>query len=106
MDENMKKRLEATKERFASIEAELEKEDVASDLTKFTKLSKERATLEEPTKLYEEYLKHEKEIQESFELETLGDPEMAELAKEERKQAIARNEELEVQLKTLLVPKD
>ena len=39
MDENMKKRLEATKERFASLEAELEKEDVVSDINRFTKLS-------------------------------------------------------------------
>lgn len=106
MDENMKKRLEATKERFASLEAELEKEDVASDINRFTKLSKEKAYLEEPTRLYNEYLKHEQEIADSFELENSGDEEIAELAKEERKSAQARNEELEETLKTLLLPKD
>lgn len=106
MDESMKKRLEATKERFASLEAELEKEDVASDINRFTKLSKERASLEEPTKLYNEYLKHEKEIEDSFELENSGDEEIAELAKEERKAAQSRNAELEETLKTLLLPKD
>ena len=90
----MRKRLSATKERYEQIESELSSEDVSSDLTKLTKLSKERADLKQAYDLYEEYLRFEQNVKDSFELENSGDPEMAELAKEERKADQAKMEKM------------
>ena len=106
MEDSMRKRLSATKERYEQIESELSSEDVSSDLTKLTKLSKERADLKEAYELYEEYLRLEQNVKDSFELENSGDPEMAELAKEERKSDQARMEKMENDFKTILLPKD
>lgn len=106
MEESMRKRLDATKVRYKEIESELSDEDIGSNLSKLTKLTKEKAGIEEIYLRYEEYLKNEQVIKDSFELENGGDPELVELAKEERKEAQKNNEELEVKFKTLLLPKD
>ena len=106
MEDSMRKRLSATKERYEQIESELSSEDVSSDLNKLTKLSKERADLKQAYDLYEEYLRLEQNVKDSFELENSGDPEMAELAKEERKADQARMEQMELDFKTILLPKD
>lgn len=106
MEESMRKRLDATKIRYKELESELSDEDIGSNLSKLTKLTKEKAGIEEIYLRYEEYLKNEQVIKDSFELENGGDPELVELAKEERKEAQKNNEELEVKFKTLLLPKD
>ncbi len=106
MDDSMRKRLEVTLERVKQLEEELSRDDVASDLAHFTKISKERADLDGAYTAYKEYLKLEQTVSDSIEIENSGDPELAELAKEERKESLARMEELEGELKTLLLPKD
>ncbi|MCR5490533.1 MAG: peptide chain release factor 1 [Bacilli bacterium] len=106
MDDSMKKRLQAMKERYYQLDEELSHDDVAADLNRFMKMSKEKAGLEQATKAYEEYLKLEQEVAESYEIEDMGDPEMTELAKESRKAALERMDELSVNLKALLLPKD
>ncbi len=106
MDDSMKKRLNAIAERVGVLDGELGKDDVAENLERFTKLSKERADLEGPNSVYKEYLAAEKTIQDSYEMEELGDADLLELAKEERKEAQAKMEECEEKLKLLLLPKD
>ena len=106
MEESMRKRLEVTKARYQELETELAKDDIASDLNKLTKLTKERASIEEATKKYEEYLKHEQTIEDCREMEASGDNELIQLAKEEKKEAIKAMEALEGEFKTLLLPKD
>lgn len=106
MEESMRKRLEVTKARYQELETELAKDDIASDLNKLTKLTKERASIEEATKKYEEYLKHEQTIEDCREMEASGDNELIQLAKEEKKEAIKAMETLEGEFKTLLLPKD
>ena len=106
MDESMRKRLEATKERFAYLSSELEKDDVASDLSRFTKISKEQASLKEAADKYEQYIKCERTVSDSFEMEESGDAELIELAKEERKEAQAKMASLEEELQRILLPKD
>ena len=93
MNDSMKKRLEATKERYEQIEKELSDENIDSDLEKLTKLSKEKANLTEAYDLYCRYLKLEQEVKDSYELE--NDPEMADLAKEQRKADQAEMEKME-----------
>ena len=106
MEESMRKRLEVTQARFTQIEEELADEKVAEDLSKLTKLTKERANLEPIVAKFKEYLKNENNFQDSFALEESGDAEMIELAKEERKSASEAMKQIEDSLQLLLVPKD
>ena len=106
MEESMRKRLEVTQARFTQIEEELADEKVAEDLSKLTKLTKERASLEPIVAKFKEYLKNEANYKDSFALEESGDAEMVELAKEERKNASEAMKEIEDSLQLLLVPKD
>ncbi len=106
MEESMRKRLEVTQARFTQIEEELADEKVAEDLSKLTKLTKERANLEPIVAKFKEYLKNENNYQDSFALEESGDAEMIELAKEERKNASEAMKQIEDSLQLLLVPKD
>ena len=104
MEESMRKRLTATLERYQALNQELEKEDVVSDVERFTKLSKEKGNIEEAANRYSEYLRLEKDVEDSYLLEE--DPEMAEFAKATRKEAQAAMEQMEADFKLLLLPKD
>jgi len=106
MEESMRKRLEATKTRYGEIETELSQPDIAENVKKLTDLSKERASLQEANDKYLEYLKLEKEASDALELANSGDAEMSEFAKEQRKEDLAKMDELEAELKTLLLPTD
>ncbi len=106
MEESMRKRLEATQARLTQIEQELADEKVAEDLSKLTKLTKERASLNPIVSKFNEYLKNEENYKDSFALEESGDEEMIELAKEERKSASEAMKDIEASLQLLLVPKD
>ncbi|MCF0112362.1 MAG: PCRF domain-containing protein, partial [Bacilli bacterium] len=106
MEEAMRKRLNATKVRYYEIETELAKDDIGEDLPRLTALTKEKASLEAATKKFEEYLALEKEVQDTFEMENMGDPELIEFAKETRKEDEAKMEALEGVLQTILLPKD
>ncbi len=106
MEESMRKRLEVTQARLTQIEEELADEKVAEDLSKLTKLTKERASLDPIVARFREYLKNEENYKDSFALEESGDEEMVELAKEERKSASEAMREIEDSLQLLLVPKD
>ncbi len=102
----MRKRLNATKARYEDIENELASDAVASDVAKLTRLSKEKANLEEAYHLYLQYLALEKDVEDSYEMESSGDPELAEFAKETRKEAQAKMGNMEADFKTILLPKD
>lgn len=102
----MRKRLEVTQARLAQIEEELADEKAAEDLSKLTKLTKERASLEPIVAQFREYLKNEENYKDTFALEESGDQEMIELAKDERKSALESMKEIEDSLQLLLVPKD
>ncbi|MGN1261562.1 MAG: peptide chain release factor 1 [Candidatus Enteromonas sp.] len=106
MEESMRKRLNATKARYEDIENELASDAVASDVAKLTRLSKEKANLEEAYHLYLQYLALEKDVEDSYEMESSGDPELAEFAKETRKEAQAKMGNMEADFKTILLPKD
>ena len=106
MEESMRKRLNATKARYEDIENELASDAVASDVAKLTRLSKEKANLEEAYHLYLQYLALEKDVEDSYEMENSGDPELAEFAKETRKEAQAKMGNMEADFKTILLPKD
>ena len=93
--------------RLEEILSELQEPDVANDQNRFRKLMKEQNELTPIVEAYKEYKACKQTIQESLEmLEEESDEEMRELAKEELNESKARVEELERELKILLLPKD
>ena len=100
-------RLEDLLIRMEEILSELQEPDVASDQNRFRKLMKEQNDLSPIVEAYKEYKGCKQTIEDSLQmLEEESDEEMRELAKEELNEAKARVEELERELKILLLPKD
>ncbi len=100
-------RLEDLLIRMEEILSELQEPDVASDQTRFRKLMKEQNDLSPIVEAYKEYKTCKQNIEDSLQmLEEESDDDMRELAKEELNESKARVEELEKELKILLLPKD
>ncbi|MCX2744817.1 peptide chain release factor 1 [Mangrovivirga sp. M17] len=100
-------KLDAIKERFEEVGQLLIQPDIASDIKKFTSLNKEYKDLEKVVKVYDEYclinanLKEAKNV-----LQNEKDPDFREMAKSEIDDLSPKKEELEDELKKLLIPKD
>ena len=100
-------KLEAIHARFLEVELLLSSPEVASDMTKFTKLNKEYSELRKMEEKYVEYRNLVSNLAEAKEmLDSSTDPEMKELAKEEFEALNERQGPLEEEIKMLLVPKD
>ena len=81
--------------------------DVTQDTKRFTKLMKEQAELAPIVEAYKQYKQAKQDVEDSLAmLEEENDEEMREMAKEELSDAKKRIEELEHELKILLLPKD
>lgn len=92
---------------YEELMLELNNPSVAEDQNRFRKLMKEQADLAPLVDAYKEYKQAKQDEQDSLALlEEEKDEEMRELAKEELSDAKKRIEELETQLKILLLPKD
>ena len=93
--------------RYEEIMNELSEPGVADNQDRFRKLMKEQNDLAPIVEAYKEYKKTKQDAEESLAiLEEENDEELRELAKEELSQAKKRIEELEYELKILLLPKD
>ena len=93
--------------RYEELMSELSEPDVANDPVRFRKLMKEQSDLTPIVNAYKEYKQCKQNIEDSLALlEEESDEEMRELAKEELNDSKARVEELEKELKILLLPKD
>ena len=100
-------KLEDLRIRLDEILNELQEPDVANDQNRFRKLMKEQNDLTPIVVAYNEYKECKQAIEDSLEmLEEESDEEMRELAKEELNDNKKRVEELEQELKILLLPKD
>ena len=100
-------KLEHLRIRLDEILNELQEPDVANDQNRFRKLMKEQNDLTPIVEAYNEYKECKQAIEDSLEmLEEESDEEMRELAKEELNDNKKRVEELEQELKILLLPKD
>ncbi len=97
-------RLEATLTRYESIEEELTKPEVLSDIKKTRELSKEMSSLEELVTCYKKYKKVLTDIEETEEM--VKDPELSEIAKDDLKRLTSEKEALDSELEVLLIPKD
>lgn len=100
-------RLEDLLIRFEEIMGELNEPDVVNNQERFRKLMKEQNDLTPIVEAYKEYKNCKQNIEDSLAmLDEESDEEMRELAKEELNDSKARVEELEQELKILLLPKD
>jgi len=93
--------------RFEEIMGELNEPTVTNNQTRFRKLMKEQSDLTPIVDAYKEYKKSKQDIEDSLMmLEEESDEEMREMLKEELSDSKKRVEELEQELKILLLPKD
>ena len=93
--------------RLEEILSELNEPGVANDPARFQKLMKERSELQPIVDAYKEYKACQQTVEESLMmLDEESDEEMREMLKEELADAKSRIEELETELKILLLPKD
>lgn len=100
-------RLDDLLKRYEELMLELNNPSIANDQVRFRKLMKEQSDLTPIVEAYREFKKCNETVEESLViLDEESDEEMKELAKEELNDAKARIEELEKQLKILLLPKD
>ncbi|MBO9152632.1 peptide chain release factor 1 [Chitinophaga sp. GCM10012297] len=99
-------KLDAIKGRYEQVALALTNPEVVKDNKQFSKLSKEYRQLERIVKAYDAYrnlldtIAFNKEVLES------GDEEMRELAKEETESLQERKEQMEADIRNLLIPKD
>ncbi len=100
-------KLEAIKKRFEEVGLLIVQPDAMTDMDKFTKLNKEYRDLEKIVTKYDAYnlvvgnIASAKHV-----LETEKDPEFREMAKGELDELVPQKEELEEELKIMLIPKD
>ena len=93
--------------RFEEVLNELGEPGVTDNQERFQKLMKEQSDLQPIVDTYTEYKKNKETIQDSLSmLEEEKDEDMREMLKEELSDAKKRVEELEQELKILLLPKD
>ena len=93
--------------RFEEIMGELHEPTVTNNQERFRKLMKEQADLAPIVDAYKQYKQAKQDVEDSLALlDEESDEEMKELAKEELADAKKRIEELEQELKILLLPKD
>ena len=103
----MIEKLVAIKDRFEEVGQLIIQPDAMSDMKAYSKLSKEYKDLEKIVILYNEYQSVIDNIDNSKEiLKTEKDEEFREMAKMELDKLVPRQEELEAELKVLLIPKD
>ncbi len=92
--------------RFGELESLLSDPEVLANQTEFRKLSKEHAGLAELIAAYREYKKVLADIEGNKELLKEPDQEMREMAQAELESLEERREQLEAEIKVLLLPKD
>ncbi|WP_109832925.1 peptide chain release factor 1 [Reichenbachiella versicolor] len=100
-------KLEEIKHRFEEVGQLLVQPDAMSDMSKYSKMTKEYKDLEKIVAKYEEYKNVIDNLAESKEiLENEKDPEFREMAKMEIDELEPKKEEMEGILKEMLIPKD
>ena len=100
-------RLQAVEDRYEKLNELLSDPEIVNDPKKLRDYSKEQSDIAETVQTYREYKKKKQQYQEAKEmLEEKLDPEMREMVKEELHDLEGQLEDLEEQLKILLLPKD
>lgn len=103
----MLEQLEAIRERYEEVSQQMTMPEIVSDMTKFTRLSKEYKDLEKivnQLKIYKNVLSNIEGAKDIIANEK--DEDMRDLAKEELDALVPQRDELEAILKEMLIPKD
>jgi peptide chain release factor 1 len=100
----MLEKLHEIEEKFNDIERRMGEPEFYSDPEGYAKLAREQKELSPLVEAYRAYRKCRSDMQGAWEL--LSDPEMKQMAQEEFDAAKARKEELEHEIKLLLLPRD
>ena len=101
------RKLEAILERYEKLNEMISSQEVLSDIETYKKYTKEIADMEETVNVYKEYKKlltEKEDAEKSLSIET--DSDMKDFLQEEIKDLKNRLEEINAQLKILLIPKD
>ena len=104
MKQSMRSRLEQLSQRLIEVDALLAEPEIANDMDRFRKLSRERAEIDPVVELFKNYESTEADLETAMEM--MSDPELKEMGEEEMKAAKDRIVEIEEALQLELLPKD
>lgn len=104
MKSSMRSRLEQLAHRLIEVDAMLAEPEIAGDMDRFRKLSRERSELEPVVTVFNQFLATEGDIATAREMQS--DPDMRAMAEEELALGEDRIEQLEADLQILLLPRD
>jgi len=106
MKESILNKLETLSERHEEVAALLGDIEIIGDQNKFRELSREYAELETVVRCYGHYSRVVDDLDEARQMLQDSDPDLRDMAKEEVEAGGLRRDELELELQTLLLPKD
>ncbi len=106
MKDSVRERLETVAARHEEVGLLLSQPDVFSDQDRFRDLSVEYSQLESVVEAYRAWKKADQAVRAAEEMSHDADPEMRELAAQERNEAADRREMLEAELQRLMLPRD
>ena len=106
MHDSMFKKLDQLENRINEIQNLLLDSETVKDIEKYTLLNKEFSDLKPIVDKFNEYNQIIKSIEDANEIINSGDKDLKILAEEELKESINKPEELEQELKLMLLPKD
>lgn len=104
MKSSIRNRLEHLARRLVEVDALLAEPEIASDMNRYRKMSRERAELEPVVTAFAAYTGTEDDIQAAQDM--MSDLEMRDMAEEEYKLGKDRLQQLEADLQILLLPRD
>ncbi len=99
-------RVRALEEKYERLTEEMARPEVAADYERMAELAKERAAIEDVVLLYRQYRETQKGIEDAQAVVSEGDPELAQLAREEIAALTERLRRLEQDIRRALLPKD
>ncbi|HMN28869.1 MAG TPA: peptide chain release factor 1 [Caldilineaceae bacterium] len=103
---DLHEKLDKVLARFDEIERQMADPAVVAEFSRLTALAQERTELEELVNAYRRFKAIERQLADNESLIEDGDPDLAELAELENAQLREEQEQLEGELKQLLLPKD
>src|SRR5690606_13437380 len=104
MKTSMRDRLEQLAHRLIEVDALLSEPEIAGDMDRYRKITRERAELEPVVTVFNAFTSAEGDIEAAQEM--MSDPDMRELAEEELELSKEKLENLAAELQVLLLPRD
>src|SRR3954469_17966636 len=106
LDSRLEQRLSTVEQRYLQLEELMSQPEVATDPKRLMELGRERSDLTEIVEAYRRYRVISRQIHEAEELRESGDPDLAEMAREEIERLQTEDDSNVDVIKRLLVPKD